>query len=150
MNGNREISYSYRQDAKVPSFPDDRPLFVFDGVCVLCSSGAAWLMRHDKHQNFRYTSAQSPLGQSLYRHYGAGLDETYLLLDRGLLFEKSDGYLRMAGIVGGWCSFLRIFRLIPRRIRDALYDVIARHRYRWFGKTECCKLIPDSLRQSML
>lgn len=150
MTGNREIPHSYRQDGSVPPFPDDKPLFVFDGVCVLCSSGAAWLMRHDKHRRFRYTSAQSPLGQSLYRHYGAALDETYLLLDCGRVFGKSDGYLRMAGILGGWGSVARVFRLIPRSIRDGLYDIIARHRYSWFGKTDCCKLIPDNLRQSLL
>jgi predicted DCC family thiol-disulfide oxidoreductase YuxK len=150
MNGNKEISYSYRRSGGVPPFPDDRPLFVFDGVCVLCSSGAAWLMRHDKQRRFRYTSAQSPLGQSLYQHYGAGLDETYLLLDGGQLLEKSDGYLRMAGILGGWWSLARALRLIPRPIRDVLYDFIARNRYRWFGKTDCCKLIPDDLRETLL
>jgi predicted DCC family thiol-disulfide oxidoreductase YuxK len=150
VNANRNVPYGYRQDGGVPPFPDDRPLFVFDGVCVLCSSGAAWLMRHDQRGMFRYTSAQSPLGQSLYRHYGAALDETYLLLDRGRVFEKSDGYLRMAAILGGWCSLGRAFRLIPRPIRDVLYDVIARNRYKWFGKTDCCKLIPEDLRQTLL
>jgi predicted DCC family thiol-disulfide oxidoreductase YuxK len=150
MNGNRDISYGYRQDSTVPSFPDDRALFVFDGVCVLCSSGAAWLMRHDKRRKFRYTSAQSPLGQSLYRHYGAALDETYLLLDGGRVFDKSDGYLRMAGILGGWWSLGRVFRLVPRSMRDALYDIVARHRYKWFGKTESCQLIPGDLRQTLL
>jgi predicted DCC family thiol-disulfide oxidoreductase YuxK len=150
MNGNRDIAYSYRRDGGVPPFPDDKPLFVFDGVCVLCSSGAAWLMRHDKHRAFRYTSAQSPLGESLYQHYGAALDGTYLLLDRGRIFDKSDGYLRMAGILGGWWTLARMFRLIPRPIRDSLYDVVARNRYGWFGKTDCCKLIPEDLRPTLL
>jgi predicted DCC family thiol-disulfide oxidoreductase YuxK len=150
MNGNRDIAYSDRRDDRVPPFPDDKPLFIFDGVCVLCSSGAAWLMRRDKHRAFRYTSAQSPLGESLYQYYGAALDETYLLLDRGRIFDKSDGYLRMAGILGGWWSFTRVSRLIPRAIRDAVYDVIARNRYKWFGKTDCCKLIPDDLRPTLL
>jgi predicted DCC family thiol-disulfide oxidoreductase YuxK len=150
MNENKDISYSYRRDGEVPPFPDDRPLFVFDGVCVLCSSGAARLMRHDKQRRFRYTSAQSPLGQSLYRHYGAALDETYLLLDRGQMFEKSDGYLRMLDILGRWWSLGKVFRLVPRSIRDAVYDFIARNRYKWFGKTDCCKLIPGDLRDMML
>jgi predicted DCC family thiol-disulfide oxidoreductase YuxK len=144
------ISYSYRQDASVPSVPDDKPLFVFDGVCVLCSSGAGWLMRHDKQRLFRFTSAQSPLGQALYRHYGVALDETYLLLDKGQLFDKSAGYLRMIEILGGWWLFWKIFRLIPRRIRDYFYDVIARNRYKWFGKTEYCKLIPEDLARTLL
>jgi predicted DCC family thiol-disulfide oxidoreductase YuxK len=150
MNGNKDVAYSYRQDGRVPAFPDDKPLFVFDGVCVLCSGGAAWLMRRDKRSRFRYTSAQSPLGQALYEHYGVALDETYLLVDGGRVFGKSDGYLRMARILGGGWSLVKVFRLMPRSIRDVLYDVIARHRYQWFGRTECCKLIPEDLRQSLL
>jgi predicted DCC family thiol-disulfide oxidoreductase YuxK len=144
------ISYSYRHDATVPAFPDDKPLFIFDGVCVMCSSGAAWLMRHDRRELFRFTSAQSALGQALYQHYGVALDETYLLLDQGRLFDKSDGYFRMAEILGGWWHALQAFRLIPRRIRDYIYDVIARNRYRWFGKTECCSLIPKHRAKSLL
>jgi predicted DCC family thiol-disulfide oxidoreductase YuxK len=150
MNGNRHIAYSYRQDGTVLAFPDDKPLFVFDGVCVMCSSGAAWLMRHDRHQRFRFASAQSALGESLYRHYGAALDETYLLLDRGRVLEKSDGYLRMAALLGGRWSFAKVFWLIPRPIRDGLYDLVARNRYKWFGKTACCQLIPADLRQRLL
>jgi len=142
--------YSYRQDVSVPSFPDDKPLFVFDGVCILCSSGAAWLMRHDKRHLFRFTSAQSPLGEALYQHYSVALDETYLLLDKGRMFEKSDGYLRMAQILGRWWMVFRLFRLIPRGIRDYFYDIVARNRYKWFGKTDCCKLIPEDLAKTML
>lgn len=142
--------YSYRQDASVPAFPDDRPLFVFDGVCVLCSSGARWLMRHDDKRLFRFASAQSELGQALYRHYGVALDETYLLLDQGRLFDKSSGYLRMVDILRGWWLLFRLFHVIPRPVRDYFYDVIARNRYRWFGKTAYCQLIPEDLAKAML
>ena len=145
-----EISYSYRHDSAVPAFPDDKPLFIFDGVCVLCSSGAAWLMRHDKRELFRFTSAQSALGLALYQHYGVALDETYLLLDQGRLFGKSDGYFRMAAILGGRWQIMQVFRLIPRLIRDYVYDVIARNRYRWFGKTDYCSLIPEDRAKNLL
>jgi predicted DCC family thiol-disulfide oxidoreductase YuxK len=150
MNEMARTLYGYRHDTVVPGFPDDKPLFVFDGVCVMCSSGAAWLMRHDKRQLIRFTSAQSRLGHALYQHYGVPLDGTYLLLDEGRLFGKSDGYLRMAEILGGWWLVFRLFRLIPRRIRDYLYDIVARNRYNWFGKTECCRLIPEDCAKRML
>ena len=94
MNEADQTLYGYRHDTAVPAFPDDKPLFVFDGVCVMCSSGAAWLMRHDKRQLFRFTSAQSRLGHSLYQHYRVPLDETYLLLHEGRLFGKSADQLR--------------------------------------------------------
>ena len=60
---------SYRDDPAVPTFDDSRPLFVFDGVCVLCSGGASWLMRHDKRALVNFTPAQETLGQALYTHY---------------------------------------------------------------------------------
>lgn len=73
-------TFSYRNDPAVPDFDDSKALFVFDGVCVLCSGGAAWLMRHDRHARINLTSAQSPLGQALYHHYGMIMDESYLLI----------------------------------------------------------------------
>jgi predicted DCC family thiol-disulfide oxidoreductase YuxK len=142
--------YSYRADPAVPAFPDDKPVFVFDGICVLCSSGARWLMAHDEEGRFRFATAQSPLGQALYRHYGITIDETYLLIDRGQVFRKSAGYLRMLGVLGGAWNALRIFHLVPRPLRDAVYDMIARNRYRWFGKTGYCALIPPSLNDRLL
>jgi predicted DCC family thiol-disulfide oxidoreductase YuxK len=126
----------------LPPYPTDRPLFVFDGVCALCSRGAAWLMRHDRRGQFYFTSAQSPLGQALYRHHGLAFDDTYLLVDHGKAWNKSDGYLHMLGILGGAWKLLLIFRLIPRPARDWAYDLIARNRYRWFGKVGYCELIP--------
>ena len=142
--------HSYRGDPAVPSFPDDKPLFVFDGVCVLCSGGARWLMRHDKRGVFRFAPAQSPLGQALYRHYGIALDETYLLIDGGVAYGKSSGYLRMARLLGGVWRATAFFGIIPRAARDRAYDFVARHRYRWFGKTGYCELIPESLRARLL
>src|ERR1700681_2080089 len=130
------LPFSYRQDPAVPPFPDDKPLFIFDGVCVLCSGGARWLMRHDKREIFRFAAAQSPIGQALYRHYGVAIDETYLLIDHGLVYGKSSGYLQMLSILGGWWNLLRVLHLVPRALRDRIYDVVARNRYRWFGKAD--------------
>jgi predicted DCC family thiol-disulfide oxidoreductase YuxK len=142
--------YSYRYDPAIPPFPDDKPVFIFDGVCVLCSGGAHWLMRHDKRGLFRFAPAQSPLGQALYRHYGVAMDETYLLLVDGSVYGKSSGYLEMLGILGGWWRGLNLLRVIPRALRDRAYDVVARNRYRWFGKTDYCSLIPPELKAKLL
>ena len=62
-------AFSYRDDPAVPAFPDDRPLIVFDGVCVLCSASARFVLRHDEAGRFRLTAAQSSVGQALYRHH---------------------------------------------------------------------------------
>jgi predicted DCC family thiol-disulfide oxidoreductase YuxK len=143
-------AYSYRADPAVPDFADDRPLFVFDGVCVLCSNGVRWLARHDRASRFRFATAQSALGAALYAQYGVAMDDTYLLLDQGCAYGKSDGYLRVAAILGGLWRLCLIAVLVPRALRDAAYDVVARHRYRWFGKTDYCALIPDDLKKRLL
>jgi hypothetical protein len=75
--------FSYRKDRAVPTFDDSRALFVFDGVCVLCSGGAKWIMRHDRKMMINFTPAQGALGQALYAHYGVEMDESYLLVADG-------------------------------------------------------------------
>jgi predicted DCC family thiol-disulfide oxidoreductase YuxK len=146
----RPSPYSCGGDPAVPALPDDRPVFVFDGVCVLCSGGAAWLMRHDKKRLFRMTTAQTPLGAALYVHYGIDWNETYLLVSSGLPYTKSSGYLHMCRVLGGWWRLFLVFGLIPRALRDWGYDIIARNRYRWFGKVEYCELIPGDTRAMLL
>ena len=144
-----DAPYSYRQDPAVPDFPDDKPLFVFDGYCVLCSTGVRWLMKHGGDR-VRYSSAQSPLGEALFRHYGEDPDKTYLLIADGTASGESTGYLRLCRLLGGrWRPFL-IFGLIPRPLRDWAYRLVARHRYRWFGKVDQCALLSDEQKAQML
>lgn len=136
-----------------PPFPDfdaSKAVFVFDGVCILCSGGARFLMRHDRHDRIRFTPAQSPLGKLLYAHFGLDYDETYLLVDRGRAYAKSSGYFRMCAILGGWWQVLRIGAIVPKGLRDAVYDVVARNRYRWFGKTGYCALLTEEQRKKLL
>ena len=143
-------AYSYQHDASVPKFDDSKPLFVFDGVCVLCSGGASWLMRHDHKQLVNFCSGQSTLGQALYRHYGIDFDQTYLLVDHGQVYSKSQGYLRLCSVLGGIWHLVRVAALIPRPIRDWAYDMVARTRYRWFGRAQYCALLTAEQRQRML
>jgi predicted DCC family thiol-disulfide oxidoreductase YuxK len=63
-------AYSYRNDPGVPKFPDDRPIIVFDGYCVLCSGWVSFILRHDRRATYRLLPAQSPVGHALYVHYG--------------------------------------------------------------------------------
>jgi predicted DCC family thiol-disulfide oxidoreductase YuxK len=132
--------FSYRSDPAVPVFPDDRPILVFDGNCILCSTFVQFILRTDKDGRFRLMSAQSPLGTALYRHLG--LDpvdyETNILLQDGRAWLKSEGSIRIFEQLGFPWSLLSIGRLLPRFVRDWLYEVIARNRLRWFGIRETC------------
>lgn len=140
---------SYRHDPEVPTFPDDKPLFVFDGYCVLCSTGASWLMKHAPGQ-VRFSSAQSPLGAALFRHYGIDPDKTYLLISDGEASGESTGYLKLCRLLGGPWQLLRVFGLIPRPLRDWAYRILARNRYRWFGKVDQCAILSDDERAQLL
>ena len=136
--------YSYRTDPAVPAFADDKALIVFDGVCVLCSGLARFVLKRDRDFVFRLTTAQSPVGQALFRHYGLDTEvfATNLVLIDGTAYGKLDTVAAVGRrLGGGWC-FLSMLRLIPRPIGDWLYDAIARNRYRLFGRYPSC-MVPE-------
>jgi predicted DCC family thiol-disulfide oxidoreductase YuxK len=142
--------YSYRSDPLVPAFDDSRPVFVFDGVCVLCSAGASWIMRHDRAGKIAFTPAQGAIGEALYRHYGLAMDDTYLFLAHGRAYGMSEGYFQVARVLGGVWRVAEALRLVPRALRDAVYRLVARNRYRWFGKAEHCGLLSVDQRARLL
>jgi predicted DCC family thiol-disulfide oxidoreductase YuxK len=145
-------AYSYRDDASVPAFPDDKPLIIFDGRCVLCSNFAQFVLRHDRNARFRLMAAQTPLGQAIYRHYN--LDpvnfETNLLLQQGHAYRKSAAAIRIFSQLGLPWSLIKAASWIPRRMLDPLYDIVARNRLKWFGSRSQCFLADPSYRDRFL
>jgi len=136
----KRAPFSYRDDPVVPHFPDDRPIIVFDGKCVLCSRFAQFVMRRDRDAKFRLLAAQSPLGDALYRHFE--LDpvnyETYILLQNGVAYLRSEAAIRiLEGLSLPW-RLASICRVCPLSVRDRLYDFVARHRLSWFGARAIC------------
>ncbi len=144
--------YSYRADPAVPPFPDDKVLVVFDGVCVLCSGFARFILRRDKRFAFRLATAQSPLGQALFRHYGLDPEtfETNLVLADGRAWAKLDSVAVAGERLGGPWRALSLLRLLPRPIADWLYDRVARNRYALFGRTEHCMIPPPEWRERFI
>jgi predicted DCC family thiol-disulfide oxidoreductase YuxK len=132
--------YSYRADPSVPAFKDEHPLIIFDGYCGLCTGWVRYVLRHDRRGHFRFLSAQSPLGHALYQHYG--LDpkdyETNMLIADGVAYFKSEACIRMAEGLGFPSSLASGFRLLPTGLRDWLYGLLARNRFRVFGKRNDC------------
>ena len=144
------LPYSYRDDPDVPAFDDSRALFVFDGVCALCSGGAAFVMRHDRKGRVNFTPARSGRGEALYRHYEVKWNETFLLIEGGHAYTASAGYLRLCSVLGGAWRCLRVSAIVPERWRDAVYAMVARNRYRWFGTVEHCMLLTPEQRARLL
>jgi predicted DCC family thiol-disulfide oxidoreductase YuxK len=133
-------AHSYRDDPAVPKFPDDRPIIVFDGYCVLCSGWVSFILRHDCHATYRLLPAQSPVGRALYVHYGLDPQdyETYILIQNGVAWFKSEATIRMAQGLGLPWSLAGILRVVPGAWRDRLYGLIARNRFRLFGRRATC------------
>jgi predicted DCC family thiol-disulfide oxidoreductase YuxK len=133
-------AYSYRNDQAVPGFDDSHPIIVFDGECIFCSGWVNFVLRHDRAGRFHFLAAQSPLGEALYRHYGldARNYETNILIENGRAFFKSEGSIRMAAGLGYPWKLAVILRILPRPLRDALYEWVARNRYRIAGRRDHC------------
>jgi predicted DCC family thiol-disulfide oxidoreductase YuxK len=133
-------AYSYRSDPAVPDFPDTRPIIVFDGHCVLCSAWASFVLRHDPDEKFRLLPAQSALGRALYVHYELDPDDyqTNILIVGGMAWFKSEGSIRMAEILGFPWALAAVVRILPLPLRDMLYVIVARNRFRIFGRHEVC------------
>jgi predicted DCC family thiol-disulfide oxidoreductase YuxK len=138
----RSAPYSYRADPRVPAFPDDRPVFIFDGHCALCSRWVDLILRRDRARRYRLLPAQSALGRALYGHYGMDpVDyETNVVLVDGVALFKSEGSIRLAMDLGFPWSLAGVLRLLPRRLADRLYEWVARNRFRWFGRRDTCYL----------
>jgi predicted DCC family thiol-disulfide oxidoreductase YuxK len=123
--------------------PNSR-IIVFDGYCHLCSGWARFIGRHPTYPPFKVIPMQSAEGQTLL--VGHGIDPkdptTFLVLDRGRPFTASDATLHVTAASGGVWRLVNVARIVPRRWRDAIYGVVARNRYRWFGRRCTCYLAP--------
>lgn len=136
-------SFSFRDDPNVPAFEDQRPLIVYDGDCVLCSGFAAFILRHDRQEQFLFTAAQSPLGDALYAHYGLPRDNytTNIVIREGVPHFQLDAFFTAMTTLGWPWKALTVGRILPAFLQDWLYSLIARNRYRFFGKHDTCMLI---------
>ena len=123
-----------------------QPVYFFDGYCVLCSGFVQFCLAHDGDGALLFASAQSSLGARVVSALGlpvSTLDRTILLLEDGRVLSQSNAVLRSLRHLRGWPRLLAPLRWVPRFIRDPLYDLIARHRYRWFGRRPVC-FVPDA------
>ena len=120
-----------------------RPILFFDGVCHLCQASVQWVLRRDRKGLIRFASLQSKLAREVLRDKDLPNNpdpESVVLLYQGQIFTHSAAALKVAGLLGFPWSMLRVFQIVPGFILDALYRLIARNRYRWFGKSESCWL----------
>jgi predicted DCC family thiol-disulfide oxidoreductase YuxK len=118
----------------------DNRIVVFDGLCNLCTGGARWFEHHPAKPPFVLVSMQSDRGRALLAQHGFDPDDplTFLVLDGGQCITQSDGWIHLIVAAGGGWRLMRAARIIPRAWRDLVYRLIARNRYRWFGRRQAC------------
>lgn len=137
-------AWHYRNIPDLPAFDESRPLFVYDGVCVLCSGLVQFIMRIDRQRHIQFTAAQDPLGQVLFRHYGYDhVDfETNLLIKDGRVYDRLAVFCQVMRLMPWPWKALAITALIPPPLNRWIYNFVARNRYRLFGKKDRC-MIPS-------
>jgi len=127
------------------------PVLLFDGVCNLCNGAVQFVLKHDTKKVFRFASLQSDVAERLLQQYGhLKKFSSVVLLENGQLFQKSNAVLKVAKHLPWYWQWAQVFWIIPRFMRDAVYDWIAENRYKWFGKRETCMVPTPELRQRFL
>ena len=122
--------------------PSNARIIVFDGICHVCSGGVRFLERRDVQPPFELIPMQTPEGKALLAEYGIDPEDpvSFLVLDRGRHFTESDGSIHMIAAMGGLWRLVLAVRVIPKAWRDWLYRLLARNRYRGFGRRSTCYL----------
>ncbi|WP_254840317.1 thiol-disulfide oxidoreductase DCC family protein [Natronomonas marina] len=120
--------------------PTDHPVLLFDGVCNLCNGLVQWIIERDPEAEFRFAALQSEAGQALLdRNDLPTADfDTVVLVEGGEYYTKSMAALRVLKRLGLPYSLAYPAVLVPRFVRDCVYDIVAEHRYGWFGRRESC------------
>lgn len=132
--------------------PIDKPILLFDGVCNLCNGFVQFIILRDPQAKFRFAALQSEAGQQLLEKAKMSTSEinTVVLYEHGKFYTHSDVGLRVARHLGGGWILFTVFKIIPKGLRDNIYNWIARNRYRWFGKQESCMMPTPELKERFL
>lgn len=123
---------------------------LFDGVCNLCNASVTFVIDRDARSVFRFAPLQSDVGRALVAECSLGGEDSIVLVEDGRCYVRSEAALRIARRLDGAWPILSALRIVPRPLRDAAYRVIARNRYRWFGRQDACRLPTPDLRARFL
>jgi len=135
------------------NLPQNKKIILFDGVCNLCDSVVQFIIKRDKADVFRFVAIQSEIGQEIIKHIGVDTTKTdsILLYEPGRsYYYKAEAALKIAGALGGIYSLLGFFSVFPKSLSNAVYDYIARNRYKWYGKKEECMIPTPEMKAKFL
>ena len=118
---------------------NDAVIIYFDGVCHLCNGFVDWVITRDQHQKFRFAPLQGETAAAFLPAEQRQNLQSLVVTKGGLQLQKSTAVLEILRELPFW-KWTQILRLLPRSLRDLIYDFVARHRYTWFGRRELCRL----------
>lgn len=119
---------------------DKTHVIYFDGVCNLCNGFVQFIIKQDRKAVFKFAPLQSAAGEKVLHTLGKTIEQidSILFEENGKVYSKSTAVLYVAKRMGGFWSLFYGFKILPRFLRDAIYDLVARNRYNWFGKKNQC------------
>ena len=128
------------------------PIIVFDGVCNFCNASVNFIIRNESGDRLKFTPSQSKMGEFLLNRYDVLMDasNTLLFIENGQVYKKSRAALKIAAYLKKPINWMTIFSYIPKPLSDFCYDLIAKNRYRLFGRTEECMVPSADLRKRFL
>lgn len=121
---------------------NEQPIVFFDGICKFCHGSVNLLVALDTNRKLRFASLQSKIGDEISKRLNP-IPDSILLSYQGKVFIKSEAVLTIVQLLGFPYNLLGVFKIIPPFIRDFLYDMVAKNRYKIFGKFETCRM-PDA------
>ncbi len=121
---------------------EEAPLILFDGVCNFCNYWVQLALRKDRKQRLRFATLQGRTAERILPQYGISpqANSSVIFIEEGKAYTQSTAVFRICRYLSGGWRLLSIFRFIPGFLRDPIYRLIARNRYRWFGKKETCMI----------
>ena len=131
---------------------DYNAIILFDGVCNFCNSSVNFIIKRDKKNFFKFAAIQSDFARNFFKHNNLKSEdiESIFLIEGNRFYRKSAAVLRIARHLKGFWKLFYVFIIIPPAARDLFYDIIARNRYRWFGKKESCMVPDERVRQKFI
>lgn len=127
-------------------------IILFDGICNLCNSSVQFVLKHDHKNQFMFASLQSTEGQNLLKQFQLPQQDfnSFILIENEKVYLKSTAALMVARQLKGAVKLLYGFIIVPPFIRNAVYNFIAKNRYKWFGKKESCMIPTPELKARFL
>ena len=127
------------------------PVILFDGVCTLCNGAVQFVIKRDPGGYFRFAALDSAAARTILAECDViNLPDSVVLIEDGQVYTRSTAALRIARRLSFPWPMLSVLRIVPRALRDWIYDIIAQHRYQWFGRRDVCMVPTAELKARFL